>query len=125
MRISLRHRIVALSLASLYCVVAAFGYSLHALTDSAEASKCGAAAVCCCCASKAPVTAAGWSVASPGHDADDCAICSLLSQMRMGRQAPVATLDRSEAVLTVTPPVRSILAARTIRLGDSRGPPVA
>ncbi|QDU90246.1 hypothetical protein Pla175_36480 [Pirellulimonas nuda] len=117
-----RHRLVALTLASLYSVIAGLGYSLHSLMAPAADSGC-ASASCSCCGPRAPIAADGFRAATQGHDAASCAVCSLLAQMRAGQTALPPATDRSESVSHPAPLARSVFPAAAHRLADPRGPP--
>lgn len=108
-----------------------FGHSLHSLLPCGDGA-CGiqaAAAVetCCCCHHCAAEEAAadGPRVTKPGHDAENCPLCTLLAQMKVSRPSQMIATIETVAVVQPITLVETLQVQQFDLSAAPRGPPLA
>ena len=125
------NRTLALLALVAFSALGTFGHSLHALLPCGDAA-CGVQATaavesCGCghCHAAEEVAADGPRVTKPGHDAENCPLCTLLAQMKVSRPSQTTATMETVAVERPVAHVESLQVQQFDLSVAPRGPPLA
>lgn len=114
-----------------FSALGTFGHSLHALLPCGDAA-CGVQATaaaescgCCHCHAAEEATAAGPRMAKPGHDAENCPLCTLLAQIKVDRPSLFMATIEGGAIERPSTLVESLQVQQFDLSTAPRGPPLA
>lgn len=125
------NRSLALVALVAFSALGTFGHSLHALLPCGDAA-CGVQAAaatetcgCCYCHAAEEVAADGPRLTKPGHDAENCPLCTLLAQIKVDRPSLFTATIETVAVERPITFVESLQVQQFDLSAAPRGPPLA
>jgi hypothetical protein len=126
-------RAVAMASLAIYGGIAALGHGLHAVMPCGDqaciAQRSETDEGCCChhhtCHAEQSHSHSDSRLAfrAPGHDPDECSVCALLAQMKVGRASVFDLAIHFESARFERPLATGLLASDLILSKTSRGPP--